>query len=463
LIAQQTVEPAREREAHLKDYYRILRKHRWLVAGLFLLTVLTVSVWTFVQTPIYQASATVLIEPEAAKVLNIQEVTSIGAPTQEYYRTQYEIMMSRPILQKVVDTLNLKQRVPAIGGAVDPAAVLAGRVTIEPKRNTRLVLVKAEDPDPALAAEIANAVAKQYAKHNLDIKLRGAQDALAWLTEQMTALKDKVQESSIALQNYRVKVGILGMQEQRQITAAKIMDFNKAYLEAQAQRLSVEAKMNELAHVASDTGGSQTIFTVADNALIQKLKAEASDLEVQKSKLLKTYKDKHPEVLKVQAQMDQVAQRIDTEIKTMLRGVQTEYRVAKAREETLLGNVNRLRQEGQDINAKEIQYQNLQRDADSNQQLYEAVLKRLKETGVTGGLETNNVSVIEDAALPRVPVRPRRTINLIVAVLVGLFVGVGAALVIEYFDTTIKTPDDVERYLGLPVIGIVPVFATKRS
>ena len=462
MIPLETVEHAREREAHLTDYYRILRKHRWLVAGLFLLTVLTVTVWTFVQTPIYQASATVLIEPDAAKVLNIQEVTSIGAPTQEYYRTQYEIITSRPILQKVVDVLNLKERVPAIGAADDPAAALASRVTVEPKRNTRLVLVKAEHPDPVLAADIANAVARQYAKHNLDIKLRGAQDALAWLTEQMTALKDKVQQSSVALQNYRVKVGILGMQEQRQITAAKIMDFNKAYLEAQAQRLSVEAKMSELARVAADKGGSQTIFTVADNALIQKLKAEASDLEVQKSKLLKTYKDKHPEVLKVQAQMDQVAQRIDAEIKTMLRGVQTEYRVAKAREDTLLGNVNRLRQEGQDISEKEIQYQNLQRDADSNQQLYEAVLKRLKETGVTGGLETNNVSVIEDASLPRVPVRPRRTVNLVVAVLVGLFVGVGAALVIEYFDTTIKTPDDVERYLGLPVIGIVPVFATKR-
>jgi polysaccharide biosynthesis transport protein len=455
-------ERGREREAHLKDYYRILRKHRWLVAGLFLLTVLTVSVWTFLQTPIYQASATVLIEPEVAKVLNIQEVTQIGPPTQEYYRTQYEIITSRPILEKVVDTLNLKQRVPSIGASSDPPRALLGGVTVEPKRNTRLVLVKYESPDPALAAEIANAVAKQYTKHNLDLKLKGAQDALAWLTEQMSGLKEKVQVSSVALQNYRVKVGILGMQEQRQITAQKIMDFNKAYLEAQAQRLSVEAKMNELARVATDKGGTATIFTVADNTLIQKLKAEASDLEVARSKLLKTYKDKHPEVLKVQAQMEQVTQRIEDEIRIMLRGVQTEYRVAKAREETLLGNVNRLRQEGQDISEKEIQYQNLQRDSDSNQQLYESVLKRLKETGVTGGLETNNVSVIESAFVPRSPIRPRRTINLAVSVLVGLFIGVGVAFALEYFDTTIKTPDDVERYLGLPVIGIVPIFAGKR-
>jgi uncharacterized protein involved in exopolysaccharide biosynthesis len=462
LISPDPTEHPREREAHLKDYWRILRKHRWLVAGLFLVTVLTVAIWTFLQTPIYQASAVVLIEPEPPKVLNIQDVSPMGGPTQDYYRTQYEIITTRPIIAKVIEALNLKQRLPELARAADPVRAFQAGVTIEPKRNTRLVLVKFEHHDAGLAAEVANALAKQYAKHNLDLKLKGAQDALAWLTEQMGGLKGKVQESSVALQNYRVKAGIMGLQEQRQITAQKIMDFNKAHLESQAQRLSIEAKMNELARIAQAPGGSQTIFTVADNPLIQKLKAEASDLEVQKSKVLKVYKDKHPEVLKIQAQIDQVAQRIDAEMKTMLRGVQTEYRVAKAREETLLGNVNLLRKEGQELNEKEIQYLALQRESDSNQQLYEAVLKRLKETGVTGGLDTNNVSVIEEAPVPRAPIKPRKAINLIVSVLVGLFVGVGVALTIEYFDTTVKTPDDVERYLGLPVIGIVPTFGGRR-
>jgi uncharacterized protein involved in exopolysaccharide biosynthesis len=371
-------------------------------------------------------------------------------------------MTSRPIVEKVIENLNLKKRVPGLEQAADPARALQGHISVEPRRNTRLVSVKFESADPQLAAEVTNALARQYVKHNLDVKLRGAQEAMTWLNEQMSALKVKVQESSEALQNYRVKAGIMGLQEQRQITAQKIMDFNKQYLEAQAQRLSVEAKLGELQRVAGDRGGAATIFTVADNALIQKLKAEASELEVTKAKLSRTYKEKHPELLKVEAQLEQVVLKIDAEIKTMLRGVQTEFRVAKAREDTLLGNVNRLRTEAQELNEKEIQYLNLQRDSDSNQQLYEAVLKRLKETGVTGGLETNNVSVIEDASLPRVPLRPRKTINLAISVLVGLFVGVGVALAIEYFDTTVKTPDDVERYLGLPVIGIVPLFATKR-
>ena len=456
------LEQPREREAHLKDYIRVLRKHRWLIAGVFLVTVLTVSIWTFVQTPIYQAAAIVLIEPEPPKVLNIQDVSPIGAATQDYYRTQYEIITSRPIIEKVIETLDLTTRLPAFATSVDPVRTFLGSTTIEPKRNTRLVLIKFEHPDPVLAAEVTNALARQYARHNVEIKLKGAREALTWLTEQMSTLRSRVQESSVALQNYRVKAGIMGLEEQRKITAQKIMDFNKAYLETQAQRLTIEAKLNELTRITTDRGGAATIFTVADNPLIQKLKAEASDLEVQRAKLLKVYKEQHPEVLKVTAQMDQVAHKIDAEIKTMMRAVQTEYRVAKVREETLLGNVNRLRQEGQDLSEKEIQYLNLQRESDSNQQLYEAVLKRLKETGVTGGLDTNNVSIVEDATVPKAPVKPRKAINLIVSVLVGLFVGVGVALTIEYFDTTIKTPDDVERYLGLPVIAIVPVFTGKR-
>ena len=449
------------RETHLKDYYRTLRKHRWLVTGLFLVIVFSVAVWSFVQTPVYQASATVLIEPEPPKVLNIQEVTPIGSPTQEYYRTQYELMTSRPIVEKVIETLGLRGRMPELARSADPVRTLQGAVTVEPRRNTRLVAVKFEHADAALATEVTNSLARQYVKHNLDIKLRGAQEAMTWLNEQMTSLRGKVQESSVALQNYRVKAGIMGLTEQRQITAQKIIDFNKQYLEAQAQRLSVEAKMNELQRT-SDRGGAQTIFTVADSPLIQKLKQEVADLETTRAKLSKIYKEKHPEVLKIVAQIDQVNQRIDGETKNMLRAVQTEFRVAKAREETLLGNVNRLRSEGQELNEKEIQYLNLQREADSNQQLYEAVLKRLKETGVTGGLETNNVSVIEEATLPRVPIRPRKTVNLVISVLVGLLFGVGTALTLEYFDTTVKTPDDVERYLGLPVIGIVPQFSTKR-
>jgi uncharacterized protein involved in exopolysaccharide biosynthesis len=451
------------REISLRDVLRIFQKHRFLIVGVFLVTVATVAIWTFTQTPIYQATATVMIDPEAPKFLNIQDVSPLGAATQDYYLTQYEIIKSRPVVDRAMESVKLKEAMPSLAAARDPHPMFRGWLVVEPKRNTRLVFIKFEHRDPKVAADVANAVAAAYARYNVEIKLKGAREALGWLTEEMNQLRTRVQESSVALQNYRVKSGILGLEEQRKITSQKIIDFNRAYLEAQAQRLSIEAKLGELTKIARDKPGAQSIFTVADNPLIQKLKAEASDLDVQRSKLLKVYKEKHPEVLKVDAQIQQVNQRIDTEMKTMLRGVQTEFRVAKAREETLLGNVNQLRREGQDLNEKEIQYQNLMRESDSNQQLYESVLKRLKETSIAGGLETNNVKIIEPAVAPRSPIRPRRDLNLLLSVVVGLVVGVGLATVIEYFDTSVKSPDDVERYLGLPVLGIVPLFSQKRS
>src|SRR6266545_1279328 len=390
--------PYGETQVHLKDYLRVLRKHRWLITGLFLLTVIAGAMWTFVQTPIYQASATVLIEPEPPKVLNIQEVTTIGSTALEYYRTQYALIQSTPVAQGAIDALTKAGRtsaLAALGAAKDARGTPPGLLTVEPIRNTQLVLIKFEHPDPAIAAEVATAVAHAYVRYNLDVKLKSTREALAWLNEQMTGLRAKVQQSSEALQNYRVKSGLLGLQEQR-------------------------------------------------------------------SKLLQTYKEKHPEVLKIDAQMQQLSQRLDVELQKTLRTLETEFRVARAREDNLLSAVNQLRREGQDVNEKEIPYLALQRENESNQQLYEAVLKRVKETGVAGGLDANNVRVVEEAKSSAVPIRPRKALNLMVSLLIGVVAGIGSAVAIEYFDTSLKSPDDVQRVLGLPVLGIVPAFEERR-
>src|SRR5262245_17763373 len=438
------------------DYLRVLRKHRWLITGIFLVTVITVGVWTFRQIPIYQAAATILIDPEAPKILNIQEVSPVGASAPwdpAYYPTQYEIIKGSAVRDKAIRAL--KQRAPGL-------ASLGFSLVVEPKRSSRLVMIKVEQPDPTLAADIANAVATAYMQYNLELKMKGASEAIAWLTDEAKRLRTKVEESAVALQNYRVKAGILGLEEQRKITAQKIMDFNKAYLEAQAQRLAMEAKVQQITQIAKDKSAAQLITGVANSPLIDKLRGELADLEVERSRLLRTYKEKHPEILKIEARIQQVQQRLDGEIQNMVSAAQAEYKAAKAREDTLFNTVTQMRREGQDLNEKEIQYLALQRENETNQQLYDSIAKRLKETSVTGGLETNNVRVVELATAPSAPVRPRKVWNLGLAVVVGLGLGIALAVAIEYFDTTVKTPDDVERYLGLPVIGIVPRFEAKR-
>jgi uncharacterized protein involved in exopolysaccharide biosynthesis len=450
--------PTSEQEIHLRDYLLVLYKQRWLAIVTFVLVVAGATIWTFVQTPIYEGTVRVLIDREPPRVVNIQEVQPLEATSQDYYQTQYEIIKSRPVIERAIDNMGLARRMPRLVGAPDPARALLRVVQVEPKRNTRLVDIKVQDPDAVLAAETANGIAKAYARFNLENKLNSTRDALVWLSEQMNELKAKVQDSEVALQKYREKAGIVGVEQQRNITAQKTVELNKAYLDAQAQRLGVESRLRELGNLAKGGVQSGLLLAYRESPLIQKLVAESSDLEVQLSKALKIYKEKHPEVLKIRSQMEQVQERMRQEVETALRSVEAEYKVAKAREDALAARMDAVKRETLDLNEKEIQYTALQREVGSNQQLYDVVLKRVKETGLSGGLETNNVRIVEEAQVPRSPVRPRIWLNISLALVVGLMFGGGLAFFVEYFDNTIKTPEEAERYLGLPTLGMIPLY-----
>src|SRR5262245_20396964 len=180
----------------LRDYLKILRKHWWLMTATFIVTVVAIAIWTLNQVPIYRASALVLIEPEPPKVLNnIQDVMSI-APTFEYYNTQYEMIKTRPVIERVIDRLNLRWRIPGLASSANPHRALLGSIVVEPKRNTHLVFIHFEHPDASLAAEVANALAESYTRNNLDMKVQGAHNAQGWLNDQMKALAGKVHESA---------------------------------------------------------------------------------------------------------------------------------------------------------------------------------------------------------------------------------------------------------------------------
>jgi polysaccharide biosynthesis transport protein len=455
--------PAIEDENLLHGYLQLLRKRRWTIISVFLIVVATGLIRTFLQTPIYRATARVMIEPEAPKVLNIQEVNPTGGNYYfQYQLTQQELIKSRPVIEKAIENLDLTKRLPELAGVKDPVAVILSSVSVSPLKETSLVDIKFDHPDPTLAADVATAIARAYTRNNLDIKMKNAREALAWLSEQMNELGTKVRDSSMALQNYRVKAGIVGIKEQREITTGKIMNFNTAYLEAQAQRLAVEAKLKEIQAIAKDPTGAQTLFIVADNPMIQKLKDQAAQLRIEVSKALETLGPKHPRIIELRAQGQEIEKKLDAEIQTMLQAVNTELRVARARENALQQNVERLRQEAQQLSEKEIDYQRLEREVNSNQQMQDTVLTRVKEMGVSGALETNNLRVVEEAQVPKFPIKPQKLREITLAIITGLLAGIGLAFFLERLDNTIRTPEEVQRYLGSPVLGVVPIFEGKR-
>ncbi len=448
---------------HIHDYLRTILKYRWVVITCFAVTIGIVTIATFLETPIYEGVARVMIERELPRVLNIQEVQSMDASTQEFYQTQYEIIKSRSVLVKATEMLRLTSRVPGLADSPEPWAFLVSKVRVEPRRGTRLVDIKVQDPDPKLATEIANGVAQAYGRFTLETRVKIARDALSWLSEQMSELKTKVEDSEIALQRYRQRAGIIVIDQQKNVTAQRIKELNTMYLDAQATRVAVEARLREMQVLARTGATSPSGVALVDNPSIQRLRAEATDLDVQLSKALKIYKEKHPEVLKIRSQIDHVNERIKAEVQLVLRAAEAEYRLAKSREDTMLQKLNAAKQEVQDLSEKEVQYGVLAREAGSNQQLYDMILKRAKEASLSGGSEATNVHVVEEAVVPKVPVSPRKARNILLAAVVGLILSVGLAFFLEYYDTSIHTPDEVERYLGLPTLGVIPLLESPRK
>ena len=447
----------------LRAYLTVLWRRRWLVASILALTVGSAWVFVQIQTPVYVAVATVLIEPESPKVVNIQEVTPGTGPTQDYYATQTKLIQSREIVEGVIDRLKLKERIPEVGETRDPYGAFLRLLVVQPLKNTRLVAVSFENPDRKLSAEVANAVASGYVQYNMDLRHTMAKEAASWLQDQVGGLVAKADRSAAALQAYQAKADLLGIQEQRQIVTQKIIAYDRAHLEAQNLRQAAEAKLREITRILKDPAAAESVFTVIDDPMIRKLKSEASDLLAERSKLKEIARSKHPDVLQLDAQIKHVNDRIREEVGKLRQAVENEYQVAKTREASVAASLNELRRDAQQLVSKEARALALQREKDSSEELLATVMKRMKETGLTTGLEATNVRVVEPATPPPFPARPRKSLIQMVSVALGLALGIGAAFVAESLDNRVRSPEDVERAIGAPVLGIVPHFKAKKS
>jgi succinoglycan biosynthesis transport protein ExoP len=450
----------RMEEVPLRQYLRLVRKRWPVIAICVLLVVGVVAVQTYLERPIFRANARVIIERET-QIVNFQQMPAYEWDSGEFFNSQVQIIRSRPVLERVITSLSLRERKPEYGHVTDPTGLLQNAVTVEPLRNTRLVQIGVEDPDPQLAADMANALASSYQTQNLELKLSAARDALTWLSAQVRELKTKVNESELTLQQYREQAGLVSVEEKQNLTVKKLAEFNSAYIEAKAKRLEMETRLAELRRAAQNPGLLEASPMVVNNPLVQKLKGQLVELEVQRSKLLKTFKEKHPEVVKVQTQIDEISRRVKEEIDRIAYSMESEYNVLKSREAAMLQATDQYRNEAQSMSKKEIQYGILKREADSNQQLYEVLLKKLKETSLTQGLDTNNVRIVEPAVAPRVPVRPRPIRNVVLATIVGLAMGLALAFVLDRLDDTVRTPEEVERVIEVPVLAVIPVFAPR--
>ena len=470
---------------HLLDYWRILRKRRWTVLSIFVVLFVVVLIGTVRQTPIYRAQATLQIDKENPQIFSFKEIFQFSSDSDEYLETQYKILQSHSLAMRVINELGLdrqpeflprswwpwkmapvevraQERLEEKHSAKTYQVVLRNflkRLGVEPVRRSRLVKVSFDAADPALAAQTVNALASSFINQNLEARWEATQKASEWLSQELTALKIRLEKSDDELQSYARHNAIVFLEDESG-QRRKIVDERLKLLQVELSEAEAERIQKESVYRLVQEGDPGSLPGVFDSKLMQDLTLRLAELKRQYSQLTSTFSTNYPQVVQLQRQIDEVERVLAEERNRGTQKITNDYLAAVRREEMLLVAFERQKRQAEEIAEKTIQYNILKREVDTNKQLYEGLLQRLKEAGVSAGLKASNIRVVDPAEIPGKPVRPMILLNLALGLVFGLGLGASAAFLQEYLDNTLKSPDDIERYLRAPWLGMIPSVAS---
>jgi capsular exopolysaccharide synthesis family protein len=475
-----------QENATLVRYGRIARRWKWVIIGAIAAGVAAALIITFLMTRQYSATTRIEIAREEARIVNIQGVQPEAAGTidQEFYQTQYGLLRSRALAERVTQELSLADNraflnthgISDAPGAIaderpldnSPAArqrrvariasLLLDRISISPLRASRLVDITYTDPDPTIAARIANAWGQFFIQSNIQRRFDATRYARDFLERRLRELRQSVDQSERALVGYAANQRIInintptgeGVTGERPIIADDLVAYNTALAEARNQRILAESLLR---------GGGQTTASL-NNQTLGALRQRRAEVAAEHARLLAQFESEYPAVQALAAQLRQLDRTIAGEegrVASSLRGQVTQ---AAARERELAARVETLKDNLIDLRRRSIQYNILQREVDTNRTLYDGLLQRYKEIGIAGAVGTNNISIVDQARVPEGPSSPRPLLNLLLGLLLGASLGGALAFALEQMDEAITDPGEMEALLGVPSLGVVPKVDT---
>jgi capsular exopolysaccharide synthesis family protein len=470
------------REPHLYDYLLILRKHLWLIVSFLLAVVTIVAVATFREKPVYVASATLEIGRENTNILPFPGIESYDfmIDLDNYIDTQSRILASETLALQTIRTLGLNAD-PEFPGASESEAIVSGSLknqklppeigaflgSLAVKRipGSRLLTVSFESTDPRAAARILNAHLDNYVEQNYKGRYEATADASKFLQSELDELSVKVRRSEDARIAYERanQIWLVGDNASSNVATQRLADLNKQLADAQSDSLRKQA-LYEFAKA----GDVDAVPQIRDNNVLATMRQRRAELSIQYSDAVNQYGPNFPKVQRLQAQMKELDEQMLRERKGIVVQLENDYREAKQQEELLSRALDAQKAEANVMSQKMIEYNILKREAEANKTLYDSLQTKLKEGQIASGLKSSNIRIVDPALVPTTPARPAKTRNIMLAFLVGLVGGIGLALLREYLDNTVKTPDDVETLARLPSLAVVPTFSgdgivTKRA
>ncbi len=481
-------------ELHLRDYLRVIDKRRYTIGTFFLVVFIVVLVATLSSTPVYQATTKVLIEKN--EPTNLSALNFYYAPYDpDFAETQYQLIRSQAVALKVVNLLSLDKTYDSYfggqgrgagsvggwlrgllrgssrhAGAADAsnsgelsraeiiAKSISGSIEVAPVKNSKIVRISYMSTNPELAALVVNTVTKAYMDALLEMKMSSSKYAMQWMQEKAEEERTRLDNSEKALQAYMKNEDIVTLENKVAMVPEKLSEVATKIASAESRRKEMEALYNQVQSVAANPSKADTVSVIASDPTVQALRAQILRAEQNIADLSKKFGPRHPAMITAQEDLRALREKKDQEIRRVIASVKNDYELSKSTEDNLRKLAGQAKAETQSLSEKFVQYGVLKREADTNQQLYDAMVKQMKEQGITRDAQTVNVFVVERAERPGSPARPKKGLNVLLGLLVGLAGGIGVAFFIEYLDNTIKSPEEVEARLGAPVFGIVPLL-----
>jgi capsular exopolysaccharide synthesis family protein len=460
------------REPHLYDYLLILRKHLWLILSFLLAVVTIVTIATFRMQAVYVATARIEMDSSNANILPFQGMDPYGyeMDLENYIETQSKILTSETLALQTIRSSGLGAR-PEFASPSGPSEALAigslenqkrpselgaflGSLSVKRVPNSRLVDVSFESTDPQFAARIVNEHIRNFQEQNIRSHYDETTRATTWLRSELEELKITVQQSEDKRIAYERKNQIWTLDDKSNITTQRLADLNKELTDAQSERMRREALFQ-----FAKAGDIASVPQLRDNPTLQNLNLKRQAAAGEYSDALNQYGPNFPKVQRLQTQLKDIDQLIQKENVNTLNRIESEYRESRERENLLTQALDEQKVAANEMAERMVEYNILKREAEASKALYDGLMTKLKEVGISAALQSTNIRVVDPAMIPAYPSRPAKARNIALAFLVGLVGGIGLALMREYLDNTVKTPDDIETLARLPSLAVVPQFA----
>lgn len=492
-----------DRDMHLRDYFKVVSKRRRAVITFFIATFFTVFLVTFATTPLYEGKTRIVVE-------KLQPSDLIGrgrfeSRDPEFYETQYQILKSRAVAYRVIGMLSLEETYetyrqeslknasglqslllwvkdlkgqlfsllkiqkqesaePGMASKKEQIAdELIGNLKVRPLENSRIVNITYESPSPELAALVPNAAVKAYAEETLEMKMDSSRRTLEWMGKKAEVERAKLEKAEQNLQKYMGNSNFLTVDNRVAIVPEKLSEISSQLMRAESRRKELEALYQKVRKVSGNSDAAETISAIASDPTLQALRAQIVEAEKSIMDLSGKFGEKHPVMIKAMGDLRVLKRKRTYEISRIIESIKNEYELASSVESGLRNQFEKTKSEAMVLNEKFIQYGALKREVDTNRQMFDALLLKMKEQSITEETQTADTWIVEEAKIPLKPAKPWKSVNMLLGSILGLFGGIGLAFFMEYLDNTIKNPEEAEAGLQTPVLGIIPLCKDSES